>query len=196
MVAHVDTHSRLVAWLKILLPLAALAMLSTLFLVPHRIDPGATLPYADVDVEGLARDQRIGAPAYSGMTEDGSAVSLRAASARPQGDGGIVAVQPRARIDLPSGRSIAVSADAGAVDRSQGLLSLRGGAVVTTSDGYRLETAGADARLDVTALETQGRVSGTAPMGYLTAGHMALTRDVSGAYLLRFDGGVKLVYRP
>ena len=41
--ARADTHTRVVGWLKVALPLAALAILSTLFLVARRIDPEAAL---------------------------------------------------------------------------------------------------------------------------------------------------------
>ena len=37
--ARADRHTRVVGWLKVALPLAALAILSTLFLVARRIDP-------------------------------------------------------------------------------------------------------------------------------------------------------------
>ena len=45
--ARLDLHSRLVTWAKVALPLAALAILSTLFLLADRIDPTAAIPYAD-----------------------------------------------------------------------------------------------------------------------------------------------------
>ena len=50
------------AWAKVLLPLAALALLSTLFLLVAR-RPGArpTIPFAEI--EAIARDPRIDAPA-------------------------------------------------------------------------------------------------------------------------------------
>ena len=195
--ARGDGHSRLVAWLKIVLPLIALAMLSTLFLVSHRIDPGQTIPYADVDVEGLARDQRIGAPSFSALTPDGAAISFEADSARPE-DGGsrLTAVNPRARIDLPDGRSVTIRAATAMFDRGEGTAELDGDAVVTTSDGYRIATAGLRARLDRAALETTGAIVGTGPMGDLAAGRMRLTQAEDGRYLLRFDSSVKVVYRP
>ena len=86
MVVADNTYSRLVAWLKILFPLIALAILSTLFLVARTVDPAQDLPYADVDVAELAREQRIGQPNYSGVTADGAAISLSARSALPDAD--------------------------------------------------------------------------------------------------------------
>ncbi len=53
MATYDNTYSRVVAWLKILLPLLALAILSTLFLVARTIDPAQNIPYADVDIDEL-----------------------------------------------------------------------------------------------------------------------------------------------
>jgi lipopolysaccharide export system protein LptC len=192
-----DGYSRMVAWMKILLPLLALAILSTLFLVSRTIDPTQSIPYADVDVEGLARDQRIGAPAYSGMTEDGAAIRIAAERARPE-DGGkrMIAIAPSARIDLPGGRSITIAAAAGSIDQTSGIAALEGHAVIASSDGYRVETDSLTARLDRTGMDSGGPVTGTAPFGDLTAGKLVLVQSADGGYVLRFEGGVKLIYRP
>jgi lipopolysaccharide export system protein LptC len=198
MAAASDSYSRLVAWLKIILPMIALAILSTMFLVSRTIDPSQTIPYADVDVEGLAREERIGAPSYAGMTRDGAAVSFRSESARPeQGqDGRVTAVKPVARIELPSGRSFALAADTGYVDRVTQIAALDGTVELETSDGYRMTTSRAEMRLDATAMQTDGEVHGTGPVGEFTAGRAMLLREPSGSYVLRFENGVNLVYRP
>jgi len=195
MAATSDGYSRLVAWMKIILPLIALAMLSTLFLVSRGIDPGKTIPYADVDVERLAREARIGAPSYAGMTEDGAAVSFRAESALPGSDT-FTAQRPEARIELPTGRTILIEAKRGHVDREAGIAALAGEAVVETSDGYRIETDEAEARLDMTLVETLGPVRGEGPVGEFDAGRMVLNHSEAEGYVLRFEGGVNLVYRP
>ena len=46
----------------------ALALLATLFLLADRIDPDDALPYAEVDVEDRAREPRMTAPTYAGIT--------------------------------------------------------------------------------------------------------------------------------
>ena len=71
-----DSHSRLVGWLKVALPLTALALLSTLFLVARKIDPEAALPYAEVDVAERIREPRMTAPTYAGVTEDGATLTI------------------------------------------------------------------------------------------------------------------------
>ena len=48
-------RTRTVRWLRVLLPLLALAMLSTLFLFSRGSDGESQIPYADVDAEAMAR---------------------------------------------------------------------------------------------------------------------------------------------
>jgi lipopolysaccharide export system protein LptC len=196
-VAEVDRYSRLVFWLKIVLPLLALVILSTLFLVSRTIDPAQSIPYAEVDVEDLARTQRISAPAYAGMTEDGTAITFRAAAVRPEaGQDRFTADGPTARLDLPTGRSIVLSSAGGEVDRATRTVSLAGGVVLESSDGYRVESDRVEALLDATRVETAGAVTGTAPMGRIEAGRAVVVREPAGDYVLRFEGGVKLLYQP
>lgn len=194
-----DLHTRVVGWLKILLPLLALAILSTMFLVSRNIDPSGSVPYAEVDVEGLANDQGVGKPAYSGVTRDGAAIGFQADSAKPDPQtGSVVAVSPRARIELPGGRVIVVTAAEGRVERAVGQIALSGDTLIATSDGYRVATEQLTAQLDLARMETAGAISGKAPFGTLKAGKMILTRDEAepSGHVLRFEDGVKLLYQP
>lgn len=197
--ARADRHTRVVGWLKVGLPLAALAILSTLFLVARRIDPDAALPYAEVDVEDLAREPRMTAPTYAGTTSDGAALTLSADEARPAAEGA-PARAARLRLDLATpdgGRTELVAAEARMDDTARQVV-LSGGVTVTTSTGYKLETAEIAANLDRTGLESQAPVRATGPAGEITADGMSLRQDnrTPGSYVLVFNGGVRLVYQP
>ena len=197
--AQADRHTRVVGWLKVALPLMALAILSTLFLVARRVDPEAALPYAEVDVEDLAREPRMTAPTYAGTTEDGASVTLSADEARPAADGA-PAKAAALRLDLATpdgGRTELVAAQAQMDDTAQQLV-LSGGVTVTTSTGYRLETAEIAAKLDRTGLESRSPVMATGPAGKISADGMVLRQDnrTPGSYVLVFKGGVRLVYQP
>ena len=198
-VARVDWHTRLVGWLKVVLPLAALAILSTLFLVARRIDPEDALPYAEVDVEDLAREPRMTAPTYAGTTSDGASVTLSASEARPAAEGS-PATAAGLRLDLatPDGATTELLAAQARMDDTARELVLSGGVVVTTSTGYRLETAEVAAKLDRTGLESRAPVVATGPAGEIRADAMVLSQDnrTPGAYVLVFKGGVRLVYQP
>ena len=191
-----NLHSRLVFWLKILLPIVALAILSTLFLFSRRIDTEGALPYSEVDVQELARDQRLTDPQYSTVTDDGSALSVAAAVARP-GAGG-TADDLVMRYDTKDGLRIDLEATSGQIDQIGGQAILRDGVTITTSTGYKLTTSGLDAALDRTKVVSDGAVTATGPLGRIDAGRMELRHGDAGidGYVLIFNGGVKLVYRP
>jgi lipopolysaccharide export system protein LptC len=197
--ARIDTHTRVVGWLKVALPLVALAILSTLFLVADRIDPDAALPYAEVDVESLAREPRMTAPSYAGTTADGAALTLTAEEARP-GAAGSPAEALGLRMDLatPDGGLTELRAAAARLDQAAGQILLSGGVTVSTSTGYRVETEAVTAALDRTGLQSGGAVTATGPAGELRADQMVIRQDnqTPGAYVLVFNGGVRLVYRP
>lgn len=197
--ARADTHTRVVAWLKVILPLAALAMLSTLFLLARRIDPEDALPYAEVDVEDLAREPRMTAPTYAGTTSDGAALTLSADEARPATEGA-PAKAATLRLDLatPDGAQTMLVAAMATLENATREVLLSGGVTVTTSSGYRLETAEMAAKLDRTGLESRAPVTATGPVGEIRADRMVLRQDnrTPGSYVLVFNGDVRLVYQP
>lgn len=200
MASRDNAYSRFIALARIVLPLAALGLLSTLFLLSRGTGPGADLPYARVDVEELIREQRIGAPKYAGVTADGTAIAVTADTARPRAgeEGQATAETLRARLDLPDGSHTDIVAATGAVDMQAGQAVLAGGVEIETSTGYRVETERLTTELNATHVVTEGGVEAEGPPGRITAGRMRLDADPAapGRYLLVFNGGVKLVYEP
>lgn len=196
-----NLHSRLVALFKVLLPLAALGVLATLFLFQQTIDPSRAIPYATVDVEEIAREAAIGGPTYAGVGKDGTAMTVSAATARPD------PADPRrmtaetivAALEMPDGSRADITAAAGAVDGPAGRMELAGGVVIVTSTGYRVTTERLAAALERTHVTTDAAVTAVGPPGRITAGAMELLEQEGGGgarYLLVFRGGVKLVYDP
>lgn len=194
-----NLHSTLVAWLKILLPLAALAVLSTLFMVSRHVDPADAIPYADVDVEDRLRDPRLMNASFAGMTADGTAVMLHADEATPGVAGTSTAGQAAGltgQIETPDGVSTEFHGALARLDQENRIVTLSGGVSLTNSAGYRLETDSVSLSLDRTWLESLGPVTATAPFGQLTAGRVLLTRTRDDTYKLDFTGGVRLIYTP
>lgn len=193
-----NLHSRVVGLLKVVLPLAALAILSTLFLASRAVDPETAIPYAEVDVADRLREPRVTDAAYSGVTTDGASLSVQAADARPgvagTGDGG-QATAVTGRLETPDGGVTDLLAGAAQVDTAAGQVLLSGGVRVTSSTGYVVDMAGARLATDRTALASDGAVAAVGPLGRLDAGAMRIGMAETG-YVLVFNGGVKLVYRP
>ena len=196
--AVADRYSRLVFWMKISLPLAALAILSTLFFVSETLDPEAAIPYADVDVERILTEQGVNRPTFGGVTDDGVAVSISADVVRPDAvNKSLTAEGMNAVLDLPGGGQVTIKSAAGSVSSETQEAVLDGGARLESSTGYVVTTE----RIVTSTLESRvvadSKVTATGPVGTIDAGAMELTSGKSAeGYLLVFKKGVRLVYQP
>lgn len=193
-------YTRFVQMAKVALPLGALGLLATLFLVADKVDPEAAIPYADVDVEQYAREARIGAPEFSSVTEDGTVVSMTADVARPdqENPGRMTAQSVEARFDVPDGSLVEAVAGAAAVDSAAKHIALTEGVEITTSSGYRILSQGLLAALGQINIATQGAVTAEGPPGRIEAGQANIvpSKEDPSSYVLVFKDGVKLIYDP
>jgi lipopolysaccharide export system protein LptC len=191
-------HSRMVGILKIALPLAALALLSTLFLFSRTIDPEAALPFVEVDLAERAREPRLTAPTWAGVTDDGAALTVTAAEVRPgSSETNATARGLRAVLELSRGGQAELTSAGGSLDSASDMLTLEGDVVVTTTTGWRVAADRMLVALERTHVESPGPVDATGPAGELTAGSMLLSPTaVSGQYSMDFNGGVRLIYQP
>lgn len=202
MPAQGDSYSRFIALSKIALPLAALGVLATLFLLSRISAPGSDgltiLPQAEVT--RLLKEQRLTAPTYAGVTRDGTQIALAAESARrdPDTPGRTIADVVTVSLDLADGTKAGITADHGTMDRDAGQLVLEGDTTVTTSTGYRIQSQQVITSLDDTEVIAPGQVTAEGPPGRLEAGSMRLATRPGDPdnYLLVFKDGVKLVYDP
>lgn len=194
--ATTDTYSRLITALKVVLPLTALGILATLFLVAERLDPEAAIPYADVSVDTLLREQGVTRPSFGGVAPGGAAISVTADSVRPdlQDSSVFDGKTLRADIDLPSGTKIGVESPTGRIDGTAEEATLYGGVTVTSSLGWTVVTETITASMPDATIATLGEVNANGPAGIVTAGRMIL-RDANGYHLV-FEDGVTLIYQP
>ncbi len=194
-----DRYSRMVALLKVLLPLAALAILSTLFLVARAMETETAIPFAEKEIQDRLRDQQITGPFFSGSTPDGGQISLSADK--------LITVEDRVginraegvitRLQTRQGATFQLLADVVELDMAGGRADMTGDVSLVTSTGYRVNTPEVTAlisALDVTAPQ-QVEVSG--PLGVFTAGNMRIfsPKEADGTQMV-FSNGVKLVYTP
>ena len=193
-----DSYSRLVAYLKVILPLAALALLSTLFLLSGNGDREATLPFARQEIEERVRGQQITAPFFSGTTDDGDEITVSARLARPTGSGGLAeAEELNAQMKMARGGQIALRSDSGTVDPDTDEARFDGAVEITTSTGYVVQTERLEANISRFRASSPGEVQATGPVGVLTAGQMEIAAKNPGEPLhMVFKGGVKLIYDP
>ena len=192
-------HSRLVAWMKIILPLLALGLLSTLFLISRSVDPTKNIPISSIDLEQRADDLGATNPSFAGVTNRGDQVSVRADQAKPDANDPehLIARQVAAQLRLNSGTVIDITSDLAEMNQGGLTANFEGAVHVITTNGYDLTTERLNTRLDRLFAETPGPVQGSAPVGTIEAGRMLLqTDEESGAAHLLFTDGVKLLYKP
>lgn len=207
----VTAYTRLVRGLKIALPLLALALLSSLFLLPRetRFDGGMIADSADL--LALAQGLEVTRPRISGATAAGEPFSVTAARAVPDApDPEEVRLDTlRAEVVQAEGRTVRLAAAEGALRPKARTLSLSGGVAVDTSDGWRVRTARVEADLAAGTLTAPGPVRAEGPSGAIEAGRLVARRaegaatddgDALGAGglgdYLRFDGGVRVRWTP
>ena len=191
-----DAYSQFVSWAKVVLPLSAIVLLSTLFLIARNVGDTSQIPYADI--EEIARQPRLSAPKMVGMSETGGTYTIEADVARqdPDTDNGLIAEAIVVNMTTIDGIQTTVSAGIGKLDSNAKVVTLDNLARVTTSDGYLMETRGLVTSLTDGSLETTDPLEVRAPYGSLTAGRLTITPDSDQPQLIVFNNGVRLIYQP
>lgn len=192
-----DLYSRFVAWSKILLPLGALALLSTLFLLARGTPPDSRIPYAEI--EEIAREPRVSDPEFAGIASDGSIFTVTARTMRPipEREAAYAIDTLRVEVDAPDGSRIDMTSGAGEVDTAAREAWLTGLTRVTSSSGFVMETAGLHADMESGEIRSLGPVEAQAPFGTLAAGSLlVIVPEGEPAQEMVFNEGVRLVYLP
>ncbi len=190
-------HSQLVGWSKVILPLCGIGLLSTLFLFAKSDVGTGEIPIAEI--EKIAHEQRINAPRFSGVTDDGAVVAITAKSAQPNpASPDIMQIDDiRLNLDAPDGSTLRIVATKGEIDGKAGTGRLLGLARLETSSGFLMETNGLTADFRSGKITSDGALEVRAPFGALTAGRVSfqsVTDDTNRQML--FTDGVRLIYRP
>lgn len=195
--ARDNIYSKAVVWVKVTLPLIALGLLSSLFLLAGNPDPDAALPYAEVDIDQVTREQRVTEPRFAGVLAEGQELILVADAVTA--DAGqteqIRAQTIEGRMDLSAEAFLTVEAALGNFDMARQRATLSDGVMVQSSQGYRLDSAELVMALDRVELRAPGAVRITGPGLDLTADSMEMVGP-EGETILRFNGTVRMLYEP
>ena len=191
------TRSRIVALLRVILPLAALALLSVLFLLGRKPEPDGTLPYADVDPREVAERQLATSPTYAAVTEDGAQINITGAQVMPgSAEGQGTASTVRMTFRAQDGRAADISAGHAAIEGER--MVLQEGVRMTTADGWVVTAPAFHASRSKGTLNADAEVNVRAPFGDMTAAQMELRPlgEGTGDHVLDLSGGVRLIYQP
>lgn len=194
-----DRYSRTVALLKVAFPLAALALLSTLFLLSRAMETETVIPFADKEIQDRLRDQQITGPFFSGTTPEGDLISFSAQK--------LVTVESKvgtnraedvsASLRTTSGASYDMRADVVELDIAGNSARMTGAVTMVTSQGYRITTPQLVAQISALDIAASEQVNVTGPLGTLAAANMRIfTPNDDESTQMLFSGGVKLVYTP
>lgn len=197
MATYSNFHTWFVGWVKIILPLVAIGLLSTLFLFARSPSDTPDIPIAQL--EELAREQQITAPQFSSVADDGSVIAVSAKTAKPDAEntGSLLVEGLAIDVDSADGTQMHVTSGASVLNSTDQTARLNGLSRVTTSTGYTMETVGISADLRTGEIISDGPLAVQAPFGELSAGKVRITasKDGIGQQML-FTQGVRLLYTP
>jgi lipopolysaccharide export system protein LptC len=200
MAAGPGAYSRVVAILKVGLPLIALGMLSALFLITPDERMGGELVFSRGDLAALGSGLRISDATFSGTTRGEDSFHFIAAlvepDAAPPTHAEITGLS--GEVDLSDGSTVTVRASRGALDIAAQTLELGGDVLIETSDGYsmRAETMAVDLRAGT--MEAGDPVLTEGPLGRIESRTLTIApaADTGDARRFSFGNGVRLIYDP
>lgn len=194
--ARVALHSRIVRWMKIVLPVAALVLIAAIFLVGREraaiFDAGTA-----AQIAAMGTGMRLDNPRFSGVTEAGDPFTVTADWALPDG-----AMPDRIDLEKPVGelqmgeQTVRVTAATGELFRADERLRLEGDVELVTSDGYRMRTQGVEVDLETRTAEAPRRLHAEGPRGSIEADRVRVLRGETDEMTVRFEGNVRVNWRP
>ncbi|WP_420585357.1 LPS export ABC transporter periplasmic protein LptC [Ruegeria sp.] len=193
-----DGHSRRVQFLKVLLPLVAILMLSTVFLLSRSIETDVTVPFTQTDIDERLAEQVVTRPNYRGTTRKGEEVRIEAKRAT-QGteDSRPTASEFYGQLGLSGGGVITLDSNSGMIRPDKNTATFVGDVIITSTDGIEITTDLLNTALDEIRGDAPGQVNGTGIIGNFSAGSMTFgTEKKDGPVHIIFTDGVKLVYEP
>lgn len=189
---------------RLVLPFGALVLLSMIFLASRSVDPSQAVALAELDIEELTREPRIGTARFATVTTDNMAIVIDAKTVRspanPQAGDPV-----RLMLEDPDGvaefgidSQVLFRSDQGQLDQMTNMLTMTGAVQLQDENGYVVNMEMLEAFMDRSQLEGTGGIHGHGPPGEITSQSLTITPLQSGenGYLLDFIGDVRLLYIP
>ena len=192
-----DGYSALVAWLKTLLPIVALGLLSTIFLFSGKVDVTQSLPYAEHNIAEIIREQRITQPYFTGIASNGTEIALSAAYASPQVQNAHILEITDLSVVLrsTSDRMVQVTAGQGALDSARQTAQISTDVHIAALPDFWVTTEALDMNFNQGFISAKGGFQGVTALGAITAGEMHLQMTADDQQIV-FLNDVRLVYSP
>lgn len=200
-----DRYTRFVSTLKIGLPLVAIALLASVFMLSGRSELPGGLSFSASDMRALGTGLKVTRPRFSGASIDGDIYDFMAEEVAPRS----TKLESAEITDLAGtvrfrdGQSVAIAAEKGEVNLVGETLQLSRSVRIDSSEGYRASAD--DLYLDLRAgsITGVGNIRATGPLGEITSSSLQITSEeglalgkLSQSARLFFSNGVKVRYEP
>lgn len=193
-------YTRFVRAMRVLLPLGALAILSTLFLIAERVDLSNPFAFEDIDLSDILLQPGVTAPVFAAKTDGGEDLRLSAGEVLSFPDGSISARDVDLSISSASGAFIALRAQQGRIAVGDTEIGFEGAVRLSTDTGLSVETEQMVASRNMNEFRFPQPITATGPFGDFSAASARVERQMSqdgvASYRLLFHGGVNLLYTP
>ena len=192
-----DSYSAFVIWVKTLLPIVALGMLSTIFLFSGKVDVTQSLPYAKFNIAEIIREQRITKPYFSGVSNNGTEVIISAAYASSDEKNVDVLNITELSVVLTSqnAKTIRITADRGTLNSALQKAVISEDVHLTATSGFWLKTDNLTVNLKQGVATAKNVFQGVTRLGTIDAGKVVVQMIAEDQKII-FTNGVRLIYNP
>ena len=192
-----DSYSAFVVWVKTLLPIVALSMLSTIFLFSGKVDVTQSIPYAKFNIAEIIREQRITKPYFSGVSNNGTEIILSAAYASSDiQNADILNITELSIVLTPSNaKMVRITAGLGTLNSASQKAVVSGDVHLTAIPGFWLKTNNLTVDLKESIVTANNVFQGITSLGTINAGKI-IVQMVNNDQQIIFTNGVRLIYYP
>ena len=192
-----DSYSAFVVWVKTLLPIVALGMLSTIFLFSGRVDVTQSLPYAKLNIAEIVREQRITKPYFSGVSHNGTEITVSAAYASSDTQNSNILNITDLSIILISEheKAVRITAGLGVLDAAKQKAMASKDVYLTAMPDFWLKTNNLTVDLKQGIATADTLFQSITALGTIDAGNMVVKTITSDQQII-FTNGVRLIYYP
>ncbi len=188
-------YTSFVSIMKFALPVLALFLISTVFLLPglEEQEDAITLEYKQEIVR--EKQTKMTNPRFL-SSDDGNQQYVVTADSALQPDPTsrkVILTNLQADITLQNGQWLSLSAPRGNLDPDAGLLDLDGGIEIFSDSGNQIKTKSAHVSLNEKIIESKEGLKGHGPLGEFEADRL-VAQQLRGT--IRFEGNVKMILYP
>ena len=192
-----DSYSAFVVWVKTLLPILALGMLSTIFLFSGKVDVTQSLPYAKLNIAEIVREQRITKPYFSGVSYNDTEITLSAAYASSDTQNADILNITDLSIILTSehAKTVRITAGLGTLDATKQKVTVSKDVYLTAMPDFWLKTNSLTIDLKQGVATADTMFQSVTALGTINAGNM-IVKTITNDRQIIFTNGVRLIYYP